>query len=233
MAVFKINKTDDYTVMSNTHLRDARLSLKAKGLLSMMFSFPPTWDYSVNGLVAIVKESKAAVESALKELKECGYLVIVKMMPNETKSGRIEYVYNIYEQPQKQDPENQPLEIQGIEKQEVEIQDLENPPQLNTDKLSTNRLSIDKSIIDYNTTPTADDENELKLIGGKLGKGVVMMTDKQFEHLCQILSKDELDTYMTKLADFIIGCTKRTGTPPTIKNHYKKILEWISEDRQL
>lgn len=82
-------------------------------------------------------------------------------------------------------------------------------------------------------TTTADEENELKLIGGTLGKGVVMMTDAQFDHLCEILSKDEFDTYITKLADFILGCTKKNGVPPTIKSHYKKILEWVEEDRKL
>lgn len=100
MTTYKVHKTKDYTVMSNIHLRDKNLSLKAKGLLSVMFSLPDEWDYSINGLVAICKENNTAVESALKELKEFGYLVVTKKLPNETENGRIEYEYDIYESPQ-------------------------------------------------------------------------------------------------------------------------------------
>lgn len=74
--VFKIEKTNNYTVMSNYHLRDKKLSLKAKGLLSFMLSLPDDWDYSLNGLVSVSKESKKAIRSILNELKENGYLVM-------------------------------------------------------------------------------------------------------------------------------------------------------------
>lgn len=121
MAVIKVNKTKDYTIMSNTHFREREMSLKAKGLLSLMLSLPSDWDYSVEGLVAICKENETAITSTLKELKMFGYLSVTKVMPNETKSGRIEYVYEIYETPQRDD-------IQGIENQGLEKQDLENLP---------------------------------------------------------------------------------------------------------
>lgn len=244
MAVFKINKTDDYTVMSNTHLRDKNLSLKAKGLLSIMLSLPPSWDYSVKGLVAILPEGDAAVEAALKELKKQGYLVVKKLMPNETESGRIEYEYNIYEHPQKQDGEKQGVEKQPLEFQGVEKQGVENRPQLNTNKVSTNILNTDDSFTDDNTAATArtheeepeeeaeENENELKLIGGKLGRGVVMMTDAQFVHLCEILSKDEIDIYFERMANFIHSCEKKKGSPPNI-SHYREIIKWVKEDRKL
>ena len=75
MAVYKrIQKIDGYTMMSNYHLRDMNLSLKASGLLSLVLSLPADWKYSVSGLTAIVKEGKSAVMSALKELEENGYL---------------------------------------------------------------------------------------------------------------------------------------------------------------
>ena len=126
MAVFRIEKTNNYTTMSNYHLRDRNISHKARGLLSFMLSLPDDWDYSLSGLVSISKESKSALRSALNELKEYGYLIIDKIYPNESKSGRIEYVYNIYELPKKkQDTENQYLEIQH----------LENHTQLNTNIL--------------------------------------------------------------------------------------------------
>ena len=73
MAVFRIEKTRDYTVMSNHHLRNAGLSLKSKGLLSMMLSLPEDWNYTTRGLVKIYKEGTDSIGSALKELKRVGY----------------------------------------------------------------------------------------------------------------------------------------------------------------
>lgn len=74
MAVFRIERTKDYTVMSNHHLKDKRLSLKAKGLLSQMLSLPDDWDYTLTGLTHINRESKDAIRTALQELEKCGYL---------------------------------------------------------------------------------------------------------------------------------------------------------------
>lgn len=143
MAVFKVNKTKDYTIMSNHHLKEKEMSLKAKGLLSIMLSLPESWDYSINGLVAICKENESAINSTLKELKDFGYLRVDKLMPNQTKSGRIEYIYNIFEAPQqKQEQEKQDLENQGVEFQGVENQvQLNNNNQLNKE-LNTNNKSI-------------------------------------------------------------------------------------------
>ena len=138
MAVFRVNKTTDYTVMSNFHLKDRRLSLKAKGLLSTMLSLSDEWHYSIAGLVAISKENESAIKSTLTELKTYGYLVIEKKMPNETTSGRIEYEYSIYEQPQIK----QEVEKQGVENQPLEFQGVENPGQLNTNIANTKELNI-------------------------------------------------------------------------------------------
>ncbi len=122
--------------MSNYHLKDKNLSLKAKGLLSQMLSLPDDWDYTVAGLCAINKESKIAIKTALTELKENGYLEVIKLMPDKTKSGRIEYIYNIYEQP------NLNIEEQGIENLYIENQPQLNTNILNTNKLNTNNMSI-------------------------------------------------------------------------------------------
>ena len=147
MSVIRVNKTKNYTVMSNEHLKDRRLSLKAKGLLSVMLSLPDTWDYSVNGLVAICKESETAVRSTLNELKSCGYLVVTKKMPNETESGRIEYVYDIFEKAQtgKQGVEKQGVEKQGVENLGVENLGVENLGVENVLQLSTKELSTKES----------------------------------------------------------------------------------------
>lgn len=137
-----MNKSKDYTTMSNIHLRDVRLSLKAKGLLSVMLSLPDNWEYSIAGLVAISKEEETAIKSTLKELKSCGYVVVKKFLPGETKSGRIEYEYNIFERPQEQEAEAQKVEKQEAEKQPlenlpIEVQAVENQGQLNTNILNT------------------------------------------------------------------------------------------------
>ena len=118
MSIFRINKTKDYTIMSNCHLREKNMSLKAKGLLSVMLSLPENWDYSIKGLIALCKENESAIHSTLTELKEFGYLIVDKLMPDETNSGRIEYVYNIFEIPHqniKTRGEKQGLENLGVE----------------------------------------------------------------------------------------------------------------------
>lgn len=147
MSVTRVEKNSNFTVVDNFYLRDKNISLKAKGLLSIILSLPDDWDYSVAGLTAICAENETAVKSALNELKKCGYLIVTKKMPGETKSGRIEYEYNFREQPQKQEGEKQgieilPLEIQAVEKQEVEIQAIENQGQLNTNISNTKELNI-------------------------------------------------------------------------------------------
>ncbi len=147
MATYRVHANRNYTVMSNTHLRDKNMSLKAKGLLSVMLSLPDNWDYSMNGLCAISKENITAIKSTLNELKELGYLVVTKLMPNETESGRIEYVYDIYESP------NQAIEKQGIENLPLENQRVENHTQLNTKESITKKLNTKESNKDNNIVP--------------------------------------------------------------------------------
>lgn len=110
MAIFKINKSKDYTTISNFHLRDNNLSLKAKGLLSMMFSLPSNWDYSVRGLEKICKESKNTINEILHELESNNYLIRKRIYTN----GKIsDWEYNIFEKndlhPKNQDIENQDI----------------------------------------------------------------------------------------------------------------------------
>ena len=79
MAVFRINKTKNYTVMSNYHFRDKNLSLKTKGMLPLMLSLPDNWIYSINGLITICKEGKKAIQSSIKELEDNNYLIRTKI----------------------------------------------------------------------------------------------------------------------------------------------------------
>ena len=108
MAVFRIERTRDYTVMSNHHLKDTALSLKAKGLLSMMLSLPDEWNYTTRGLAAICKEGVDAIGGALKELEKAGYIVRRQLRGPD---GRIsDTEYTIYEKPHPaaEEPPEQP-----------------------------------------------------------------------------------------------------------------------------
>jgi hypothetical protein len=149
MAVIRVNKTSDYTIMGNSHLKERDMSLKAKGLLSMMLSLPDNWDYSVAGLVSVCKESESSIKTALNELKKFGYLVITKKLPNQTESGKIEYEYNIYEYPKGEGDTDTKQEggFQGVDFQAVENQAVENQGQYNTNNKYTNKsITKDKDI---------------------------------------------------------------------------------------
>ena len=93
MSVFRVEKNKNYTVMSNYHLRDKRLSLKAKGLLSLMLSLPKEWDYSINGLITLSKDGRDGVRAALNELKTAQYVSINKF---NDKKGMYKYKYLVY-----------------------------------------------------------------------------------------------------------------------------------------
>lgn len=141
MSVIRVVKNKDYTVMSNAHLHDKRLSLKAVGLLSIVLSLPDDWHYTVKGLVGSVKDGERAVNGALSELKKCGYLQVNKLYPNSERS-KIEYQYVFYEKPQ--GIQNVPLEqdLQNVGLQNVGLQnvDLQNVgAYINTNKQSTNK----------------------------------------------------------------------------------------------
>ena len=102
MAVFRVERTRDYTVMSNHHLKDGELSLKAKGLLSMMLSLPDEWNYTTRGLARICKEGVDAIGKALKELETAGYIVRRQL---RGANGRItDTEYTIYEKPHRPEP---------------------------------------------------------------------------------------------------------------------------------
>ncbi len=92
MAVFRIERTRDYTVMSNHHLRNANLSLKAKGLLSMMLSLPEDWNYTTRGLAKICKEGVDAIGAALRELEAAGYIVRHKLRDSQGRISDTEYI---------------------------------------------------------------------------------------------------------------------------------------------
>lgn len=136
MAVFRIERTRDYTVMSNHHLRNANLSLKAKGLLSMILSLPEEWNYTTRGLASICKEGVDAIGSALKELETAGYIVRRQLRGTNGRITDTEYI--IYEQPQ---PDMSQLDTASpdTENPYLDKPDTEKPAELNIEKSNTEK----------------------------------------------------------------------------------------------
>ena len=167
MAVFRVERNTGYTVMSNHHLRNKELSLKAKGLLSQMLSLPEDWDYTLAGLSHINREKIDAIREAVKELEKAGYIVRSRERDEKGRLRGADYV--IYEQPQPKEPEaatsseqpptsdlptleNPTLDNPTLEKPTQEKPTLENPTQLNKDIQRTDLPKKEKSNTDLSST---------------------------------------------------------------------------------
>ncbi len=156
MAVFRIEKTRDYTVMSNHHLRNEDLSLKAKGLLSLMLSLPEGWDYTTKGLARICKDGIDSICAGVRELEEHGYVIRERVRNENGQLGSIEYT--ILEQPQTPPPKREKPKRENpiLDKPILEKPEQENPAQLNTN-ISNKDLSsteISNPIQSNPPTPT-------------------------------------------------------------------------------
>ena len=165
MAVFRIKKTQDYTVMSNHHLRNKALTLKAKGLLSQMLSLPDEWDFTLKGLAYINREKIDAIREAVKELETAGYITRSRVRDDKGKLRGTEYI--IHEQPQdnpevpgntafsptlenpilecSQSPalDNPTLDSPTLDFPTLDYPTLENPTQLNIDIISIEEINTD------------------------------------------------------------------------------------------
>ncbi len=150
MAVFRVERNVGYTVMSNHHLRNKNLTLKAKGLLSQMLSLPEDWDYTLAGLSYINREKIDAIREAIRELEKAGY--IVRSRERDEKGHLCGADYVIYEQPQQPTSDLPTLDNPTLEKPTLEKPTLENPTQINKDILNTNLPKKDKSITDLSNT---------------------------------------------------------------------------------
>ena len=148
MAVFRIERTRDYTVMSNHHLRDKALSLKSKGLLSMMLSLPEDWNYTTRGLAKICKEGVDAIGGAPRELESAGYIVRHQMRDRQGRICDTEYV--IYEQPQPKAPDTPQPDTASpdTENPYLDDPDTEKPAELNIEKSKTQKQTTDVSSTD-------------------------------------------------------------------------------------
>lgn len=203
MAVIRVVKNKDYTVMSNAHLHDKRLSLKAVGLLSIVLSLPDDWHYTVNGLVGSVKDGKRAVNGALSELKQYGYLKVNKLYPNSERS-KIEYQYVFYEKPQ--GIQNVPLEqdLQNVGIQNVGIQNV--GAYINTNKQNTKELNTNK---------------QSKHKYGEYQH--VLLTDKEHTHLVELYGSS-LDEHIKILDEYIETSGK------SYKNHSLVLQKWVHDE---
>lgn len=133
MTVVRVNKTANYTVLSNYHFKEREMSLKAKGLLSLMLSLPEDWNYTISGLVKLSKDGKDGVMAALVELEKFGYLQRQRTTNSKGQFSGIEY--NIYEKPQRDLPiAEKPISVNP---------NAENAKLLNTNVLNTKELNTD------------------------------------------------------------------------------------------
>ena len=150
MAVFRVERNTGYTVMSNHHLRNKALTLKAKGLLSQMLSLPEGWDYTLAGLSHINRESIDAIRTAIWELEKAGYIVRRQGRDEKGKMTAIEYI--IYEQPQPSSDTEPGLDYPMLENPISDKPTSENPTQINKDISKTDRSSKEKAKKDLSIT---------------------------------------------------------------------------------
>ena len=156
MSVFRIERNKNYTVMSNYHLRDTTISLKSKGLLSMMLSLPDEWNYTTRGLAKICKEGVDAIGGALRELEKAGYIVR-RVVRNER--GRIcDMEYTIYEQPHPRQPDLPRPDTTALdtENSDMEGQGPETAAQINKDRTRKDQSNTDS--IPFRGSATAPPE---------------------------------------------------------------------------
>ena len=228
MAVFRVERNKGYTVMSNHHLRNKELSLKAKGLLSQMLSLPEDWDYTLAGLSFINREKIDAIREAIKELERAGYIVRSRERDEKGRLRGTDYV--ILEQPQPPPVsdlptlENPTLDNPTLEKPTQEKPTLENPTQLNKDILSKEQSITDLSSTDsipfhsLNPLPFAHGEAatppERKRTEAKSNSAVeiyreIIKDNIEYDHLIQNckIDKDRLDEIVDLMLETV--CTAR------------------------
>ena len=224
MAVFRIEKTRDYTVMANHHLRNTKLSLKAKGLLSLMLSLPEDWDYTTKGLAKICKEGVDSICSTVNELEEHGYVIRERI--RNAKGQLTDIQYTILEQPKPPQPgqgkpkqENPVLDspVLGTPKQEEPEQG--NPAQLNTKKSSNQGLNTDLSNTEVsNPIQSNPYEDELQAADG-MGTDTrssreiyreIILENIEYRHLVQNnqIDRERLDELVELIVDTVCSARK-------------------------
>ena len=222
MAVFRVERTGDYTVMSNYHLKDKRLSLKAKGLLSQMLSLPEDWDYTLSGLCYINRESKDAIRTAINELEQAGYIRRRQTTDAAGKFGANEYM--IFERPDYKGAKEPSLEKPSSENPTTEKPITkkplpENPTQLNTKKSSTQKQNTHRASTDsipFRELAAA----QLPERKGRDAMSVseiesyrdLILENIEYDHLCREFTtyREDLDEIVELMVETV--CAKRKTT---------------------
>ena len=221
MAVFRIEKTRDYTVMSNHHLRDRSLSLKAKGLLSLMLSLPEEWDYTTKGLARICKDGVDSICAGVRELEEHGYVIRQRVRNPNGQLGAIEYT--ILEQPRPPEPKPEKPERENpvLDNPEQAYPVLGDPEQENPAQLNTKESSKDKSKKDLSSTegsnpilsspqtPRGSDRAGRDLMRERESYRALILENIEYDVLSQNvqLDKDRLDELVELMVDTV--CSNR------------------------
>ena len=223
MAVFRIEKTRDYTVMSNHHLRDKSLSLKAKGLLSLMLSLPEEWDYTTKGLARICKDGVDSICAGVRELEEHGYVIRQRVRNPNGQLGAIEYT--ILEQPRQPEPGKPERENPVLDNPEQALPVLGEPGQGNTAQLNTKESSKQKSKKELSSTegsnpirsnpqpltgtPPAEERIGTDRMGAREVYREIILDNIGYEYLIQDshIDREQLDEIAELIVDTV--CTAR------------------------
>ncbi len=216
MAVFRIEKTRDYTVMSNHHLRNTDLSLKAKGLLSLMLSLPEEWDYTTKGLARICKDGVDSICAGVRELEDHGYVVRERVRNANGQLGAIEYT--ILEQPRPPEPKREnPVQANPVLGSPVLGKpEQEKPAQLNID-ISSNQISkkelssteISNPIQSNPPTPTGA-RMGMDGMGAREAYREVIFENIGYEYLIQDpkMDREQLDEIAELIVDTVCSARK-------------------------
>ena len=219
MAVYRVQRTRDYTVMSNYHLKDKGLTLKSKGLLSMILSLPEEWNYTTRGLASICKEGVDAIGSALKELETAGYIVRRQLRGANGRITDTEYI--IYEQPQPKKLDMLPSDVVSPDTENPDMvkPDTEKPAELNIEKSNTEKTITYGSSTDSIPfrEPAAAQLPERK------GRDAMSLTEMEsyrdlilenieYDHLCREFTtyREDLDEIVELMVETV--CAKRKTT---------------------
>ena len=221
MAVFRIEKTRDYTVMANHHLRNTALSLKAKGLLSLMLSLPEDWDYTTKGLARICRDGVDSICATVRELEDAGYIIRERVRNANGRLGSIEYT--ILEQPRPPEPKPGKPERENpvLDNPEQASPVLGEPEQENPAQLNTKESSKDKSKKDLSSTEGSNPVlSSPKAPRGSDGMGRDWMREREsyrelilenieYDYLIQShqLDRDRLDELVELMVDTV--CSRR------------------------
>ena len=230
MAVFRIEKTRDYTVMANHHLRNTALSLKAKGLLSLMLSLPEDWDYTTKGLARICRDGVDSICATVGELEDAGYIIRERVRNANGRLGSIEYT--ILEQPRPPEPKpgkperENPVQVKPVlDSPVLGKPEQENPAQLNTKGSSKQISNTDSSSTEESnpiqsspqTPPGGQPDRDGTGCGSEELSGTDFGGNIEYDYLCRDdrLDRDMLNELVELMVDTVCSRREQSALPGT------------------